>query len=117
MDILNPLFALFSIVLGVYGWLFPRYTLTVVDLQAGTTTMGYSEIRASAGALFVGMGLGSLFFGSYEAYAMLGACWAGAALGRATSLVLDGQTQKKWLFFGIEAAVAALALGLNISAI
>ena len=52
MDILNPLFALFSIVLGVYGWLFPRYTLTVVDLQAGTTTMGYSEIRASAGALF-----------------------------------------------------------------
>jgi hypothetical protein len=116
MDMLNPFLALLSIGLGIYGWLFPRYTMAVLDLQAGRSGMGPSEIRASAGALFVGMGIGALLIGTQSAYAMLGACWAGAALGRATSLALDGQTGKKWVFFFAEAAVGALALWINLGA-
>jgi hypothetical protein len=115
MDILNVILALLSIGLGVFGWLAPRYTLETLDLVPGPTSMGPSEIRASAGALFVGMGVGALILGGPAAYAMIGFCWAGAATGRATSLLLDGRTTKKWAFFGTEATVAVLALWINLA--
>ena len=115
MDWINPLLAVVSIVLGVIGWLAPHWTMEVVDLRPGTTPMGPSEIRAASGALFVGLGLGALLIGGPVAYGMVGCAWGGAAVGRATSLVLDGQTPKKWGFFATEALVAALALGLNLS--
>ena len=111
---LNPALALFSIALGLFGWFAPRYTMAVVDLQPGPTPMGPSEVRAASGALFVGLGLGALILGTPLAYAMVGFAWGGAAIGRLTSLLLDGQTRKKWGFFACEAAVAALALGLNL---
>ena len=114
MDILNVIFALASIGLGAFGWLAPRYTMGVLDMQAGNTTMAMSEVRASAGALFIGMGIGALILGSPEAYAMLGFCWCGAALGRATSLALDGAFRKKWVYFIVEAGVGVSALLLNI---
>ena len=114
MDILNIIFALASIALGCFGWLAPRYTMGVVDLHAGSSPMGPSEVRAASGALFVGMGVGALFIGSPAAYAMLGFCWLGAGIGRATSLLLDGQTRKKWAFFAIEAGVGVVALLINL---
>ncbi len=114
MDMINILFALLSIALGCFGWLAPRYTMGALDLSAGGTTMGMSEIRASAGALFVGMGAGALLLGTPEAYLMLGACWCGAAMGRLTSLILDGAFQKKWVYFGVEAVVGLAAVLLNL---
>ncbi|MEO1638237.1 MAG: DUF4345 family protein [Pseudomonadota bacterium] len=114
MDILNIIFALASIGLGCFGWLAPRYTMGALDLTAGETTMGMSEVRASVGALFVGMGIGALLIGTPTAYLMLGACWCGAALGRGTSLLLDGQSQKKWVYFIVEAAVGVPAVLLNL---
>ena len=114
MDIINFLFAGISIVLGCFGWLAPRYTMGALDLQVGISTMGTSEVRASVGALFVGMGIGAIILGAPAAYAMLGFCWCGAALGRATSLVLDGQSQKKWVYFVVEAAVGVPAVILNL---
>ena len=114
MDILNILFALASIGLGLFGWLAPRYTMKTLDMHGGETTMAMSEVRASAGALFVGMGLGALILGTPVAYAMIGFCWLGAATGRLTSLILDGNTRKKWVFFGVEIAVGLLAILLNL---
>ena len=49
MDILNILFALTSIALGCFGWLAPRYTMSALNLEGHTDTMGMSEIRASVG--------------------------------------------------------------------
>ena len=114
MDLINLLFALSSIALGIFGWLGPKYTMETLNLTGHTDTMGMSEIRASAGALFVGMGVGALILGSPAAYAMLGFCWLGAATGRLTSLVVDGQTRKKWGFFAIEALVGGVALWANL---
>lgn len=113
MDTLNTIFALTSIALGLFGWLAPTYTLGALNLTSHTDSMGQSEIRASAGCLFVGMGLGALIIGTPGAFAMLGFCWCGAAVGRLTSLLLDGATRKKWVFFAVEAGVGLPALALN----
>lgn len=114
MDILNIIFALLSIGLGLFGWLAPKYTMETLNISGHTDTMGMSEVRASAGCLFVGMGLGALILGSPVAYAMLGFCWLGAATGRLTSLLRDGKTQKKWIFFASEAVIGVLALAINL---
>jgi hypothetical protein len=114
MDIINIIFAVLSIGLGCFGWLAPRYTMGALDLTAGSTTMGMSEIRASVGALFVGMGVGAMALGSSDAYALLGFCWCGAAIGRLTSLVADGTSQKKWAYFLVEAGVGVPAVLLNL---
>ena len=114
MDILNLIFALASIGLGLFGWLAPRYTMGALDMKAGETTMAMSEVRASAGALFVGMGIGAILIGTPAAYAMLGFCWCGAAVGRLTSLSLDGAFRKKWVYFVVEAGVGVPAVLLNI---
>ncbi|WP_424971662.1 DUF4345 family protein [Dinoroseobacter sp. S76] len=115
IDILNILIALLSIGLGCFGWLAPKFTMEALDLQRGATTMGVSEIRASAGALFVGLGVGALILGSPTAYAMVGFAWGGAAMGRLTSLLRDeAPTRRTWGFFATEAVVAALALAINL---
>ncbi|WP_342075640.1 DUF4345 family protein [Yoonia sp. SS1-5] len=114
MDILNIIFALTSIALGCFGWLAPKYTMSALDLDPGRSHMGPSEIRASVGCLFVGMGIGALILGGPTAYAMLGFCWCGAALGRLTSLLLDGRSRKKWVYFWVEAGVGVPAIVLNL---
>ena len=114
-DLINILIALSSIGLGAVGWLAPRYTMDLLDMAPARSTMGLSEIRAASGALFIGLGLGALVLGTPLAFAMVGFAWAGAAIGRLTSILADGvQTSRKVTFFAVEAAVAALALGINL---
>lgn len=114
-DTLNILAALITIGLGAIGWLAPRYTAQVLDIETGKTTMGLSEIRASAGALFIGMGAGAILLGTPEAYAIVGMAYAGAATGRLTSILRDGAPfPKAHGFFAAEVALAAWLIGANI---
>lgn len=115
IEILNIAMALLSIGLGCFGWLAPRYTLQALDLQTNGSTMGLSELRASAGALFIGLGIGALYFSAPIAYAMVGFAWAGAAVGRVTSILKDeAPTGKTYVFAGVEIAVAVLLLAINL---
>jgi hypothetical protein len=114
MDILNIIFALLSIGIGAISWLNPRYAMQSLDLTDGGSTMGMSEVRASAGCLFVGMGLGALLLATPTVYIMLGFCWTGAAAGRLTSLIRDGQSRQKWVFFAVEAGVGIPAILFNL---
>ncbi|MEW9918811.1 DUF4345 family protein [Marimonas sp. MJW-29] len=114
IDYINWGLALLTIGFGVLGWLLPAYTMRKVDLEDGGSTMGTSEVRAASGALFVMAGVGALILATPAAYAMIGFIWGGGALGRATSLLVDGQTRTKWIFFFSEVAVAAIALGINL---
>jgi len=113
-DIINLFVVLLTIGFGALGWLAPGYTMETVDLQDGGSTMGQSEVRAASGALFVIAGAGAVLLWTPAAFAMLGFIWAGGALGRITSLIADGQTRLKWIFFGSEVAVAGIALGVNL---
>lgn len=109
---LSVLVALISIALGLIGWLAPRYTMAQLDMEA-TGPMAASEVRAASGALFVGLGVGGLVLGPIG-IAMIGCAWGGAAVGRLTSLILDGATRQKWIFFGVEASVCAIALWVSL---
>ena len=114
IDILNIVLALLSIGFGAMGWLAPRYTMDKLDMTDTGSTMGLSEVRAASGALFVMAGVGALILWTPAAFAMIGFIWAGGALGRVTSLALDGTTRLKWIFFASEVAVAAIALAINL---
>lgn len=120
MDILliiDVLLALATVGFGAAGWLAPNWTMDKVGLADTGSTMGLSEVRAASGALFVVAGLAAILIGTPTAYAMLGFIWLGGALGRVTSLLVDGTTTRKWGFFGTEIAVGAALVGLNLAAI
>lgn len=51
VDAINIILALATIALGAFGLLAPRYTADVLDLDFRGSTMGMSELRASAGGL------------------------------------------------------------------
>ena len=115
IDTLNILASLLTIVFGLFGFLAPRYTASALDLQPGATTMGLSEMRASVGGLFVVAGAAAIWLDKPVAFAMIGFAFAGAAFGRALSLIFDKPPFRKVLIFGgIEAALAAWFLIANL---
>ncbi|MGP6086276.1 DUF4345 family protein [Antarctobacter jejuensis] len=100
--------ALITIAFGAIGFVAPRYAAEALDLTPQGTTMGLSELRASAGGLFVALGLFCLITGRPEAYTMLGIAYAGASTGRLISMIMDKPPQPKALiWFAFEAGPAA----------
>ncbi len=114
IDIVNILLALATIGFGAAGWLAPAWTMEKVGLSDTGSTMGTSEVRAASGALFVVAGLAAILIGTPVAYGMLGFVWLGGALGRATSLALDGTSTRKWGFFATEIGTGAALVILNL---
>jgi hypothetical protein len=108
-----------TILLGLVGWLAPHYTMEKLGLQTTEgSNMGLSEIRASNGALFVGAGAGALVFSLPVAFAMVGCLYAGAALGRITSVMLyKSGSATSWTYFTVELVLAAFLLIANVGAI
>lgn len=115
IDALNVLAALLTIGFGGFGFVAPRFTAGALDLVPTGSTMGLSEMRASVGGLFVVMALACLVWGAPQAYAMMGFAYAGAALGRGVSLVLDKPPFAKALtYFLIEAVLAVWLIAANL---
>ena len=115
IDMLNIVAALLTIGFGGFGFLAPRYTAAALDLAPQGSPMGLSEMRASVGGLFVVAGAAALILATPMACAMLGFAYAGTALGRGVSLVLDAPPRGKVLVFGgIEAALAFWLIAANI---
>lgn len=113
---LNTVAALLTIGFGLFGFLAPSFTLGALDLAPTSSNMGLSEMRASVGGLFVVTAAAALWLGSPAAFTMLGFVYAGAALGRFVSLVLDNPPFVKALAFGgIEAALAGALILANMS--
>jgi hypothetical protein len=114
-ETLNIIACVATIGFGLFGFIAPRYTASVLDLAPTDTTMGLSEMRASVGGLFVVAGIAALWLAEPLAYAMLGFAYLGAALGRGLSLIFDAPPTRKVLIYGgIESALAAWLLASNL---
>ncbi len=115
IDLINIAMALATIAFGAFGLFAPRYTAEVLDLEFGASEMGKSELRASAGGLFVALGLGAMAIGAPLAYAMMGVAYLGAGIGRLAANLIDELPQPKgWIFFAFEAIFAAWLIGANL---
>ena len=66
---LNVIAALLTIGFGLFGFLAPAYTANALDLTPTKSTMGFSEMRASVGGLFVVTGAVVLWLNTPMAYA------------------------------------------------
>ncbi|MBF9031487.1 DUF4345 domain-containing protein [Rhodobacterales bacterium HKCCE3408] len=115
IDIVNLAIAVLTIGLGLLGWLAPRWTMQQLDMRAGPTNMAYTEVSAASGCLFVGLGLGAIFLNEPLGWLVMGFAYAGAAIGRVTSIVRDNAASRQsWTFFGCEAAIAAWLIMANL---
>lgn len=115
IETLNIMAALLTAGFGLFGFVAPRYTAAALDLAPTQSTMGLSEMRASVGGLFVVAGLAAIWLNEPLGYAMIGFAFAGAALGRLISLVMDKPPVRKVLVFGgIEAVLAIFFLAVNL---
>lgn len=115
IDTLNIIAIVLTIALGLVGFLAPDFTMNKLGLKPVGSNMGYTEIRAANGALFIGAGLGALFLSIPAAFAMVGFLYAGAAVGRITGILLNNAGSKKsWGYFCAEAVLAIYLLLANL---
>jgi len=115
VDIINMAVGLTTVMLGLTGWLAPRWTMQFLDMRAGPSNMAYTEVSAVSGCLFVGLGLGAMVLNEPLAWVVLGLAYSGAAVGRLTSILRDNAaTRQSWTFFGCEAVLAAWLVLANI---
>ncbi|MCT4684801.1 MAG: DUF4345 family protein [Roseicyclus sp.] len=118
IDYVNFAVAGLTILLGLMGWLAPRWTMEQLDMQAGPTNMAYTEVSAASGCLFVGLGLGAMILDQPLAWVVVGLAYAGAATGRVTSIFRDNAASRQsWTFFGCEAGLAAWLILANFGGV
>lgn len=96
--------------LGVMGLVAPGIAATFTSIRP-QGLVGRSEIRATYGGFFCGIGAMCLVLQSPDAYLIAGVAWVGAAVGRSFSLVVDRSWGAKNLGgIGFEAAIGGLLL-------
>ena len=106
MKYLPLLGCLITMALGALGAFAPQKAAMFVSVEPKGRT-GVSELRATYGGLFLGMGLTGLQ--NEAAFAVAAACWCGAAVLRAFSVFLDQSFSTKNLrAIGVEGAIGAL---------
>ena len=116
LDWTNVLLTVATIGFGAIGYLAPSYTMEKLALKPDGGKLGYSEIRAANGALFIGLGTAAIFIGSPVAFAMIGFAYAGAAFGRFTSIIADDSgTPTSWSFLAVEIVFAASLIWFNLT--
>ena len=78
-----------TLCLGMFGLLAPTHCARFVGLSARDRT-GFGEFRATYGGLFIALGALPLWSGEPMAFLAASLAWGGAAVGRLTSILVDG---------------------------
>ncbi|MGP4846233.1 DUF4345 family protein [Marinobacter sp. 1Y8] len=92
---LIPLFgAVCTLALGALGLVAPHKVANLVGIVP-EGKLGLSEIRATYGGIFVGLGAACLLFQQSEVYVTVGLAWLLAAVSRAVSIFLDQSHSSK----------------------
>jgi hypothetical protein len=109
-DLLNLGGAVGTLLMGLLGLLLPKSAARFVGLQP-LTPAGRSEFRATYGGLWSPLALMPLLTQDPIVFAVSGLCWAGAAVGRIVSILLDDALDAQNLkAVGFELVLAALLL-------
>lgn len=117
LEITATVILLLTIFLGGFGLIAPRWTMKLLNLAPEGGKQGFSEVRAVNGAMFVGLGLAGLLLPS-PAAAAVGCGYLAAAIGRLTSIALDGSgTGMIWRFALFEALFGIGLIASDWSAI
>lgn len=77
--------SLVTLALGLIGLVVPGRVAALVGIRA-EDALARSEIRATYGGVFIGLGAACLVMRTPEAFAVAGAAWLFAALARVASL-------------------------------
>jgi len=83
-----------TLLLGLLGLLAPRRAASMVGIGAADA-LGRSEVRATYGGVFLGLGAACLLLRSPEAYAVAGAAWMAAATARLVSISIEREASGK----------------------
>ncbi len=106
--------AVLHLLIGLAGLLIPARVAAEISLQP-LGKLGLSEIRATFGGIFLGLGVAMLLLNTADTYAVVAAGWFGAAIARAISIVVDREPHPK--NFGgliIEAGVGAMLFSAKL---
>jgi len=101
--------AVLSIVAGCLGLIWPKQVSRTIGLQI-PGRLGTSEVRATYGGLFMGIGLAVVVLASSDAALVLGAAWAGAFVARSLSFFIDRSRSKENIAGLVVEGVMALLL-------
>jgi len=112
MAILPYIGATIGVLLGLFGTFRPRSAAALVGIRLDSTAPhSISEVRATYGGLFLGVGLFALFSGSAGAFVALGCGALGAGLVRIGSMLFDrAANSKNWLGVAFELLLAAVLI-------
>jgi Domain of unknown function (DUF4345) len=91
---MNFIGAILITVLGIVGLLKPLMVAKLVGLTP-SEPHGISEIRATLGGFFIGLGGFAVYSQNTVIYGAIGMGWLGAAIARVFSLVIDQKINKE----------------------
>lgn len=80
--------AVFFVLLGIFGFVFPQLAAAFVGLKP-ISAEGISEMRATLGSFFLGLGIACLWLQSPIAFTTVGIASIIAAIARLLSIFID----------------------------
>lgn len=88
IQIINSIGAGICLLLGIMGFLMPNFTANFVGVLPDGKR-GISEIRATYGGVFAGLGGFALYLQDANVFTAIGIAWLCAAIVRIISIIVD----------------------------
>ena len=110
IDMLPLIGAAITIGLGLLGFMLPDVAASMVGIEA-KCGLARSEVRATYGGIFIGLGVSCLWFQSYEMFLAVGIAWCLAAVARFIAIFIEHEASPKNIgAMVLEAGIGALFL-------
>ena len=94
IDILPLIGAVITIGLGSMSFFLPNVTASMVGIEA-ISGLARSEVRATYGGLFIGLGASCLWFRSSEMFLVVGIAWCLAAAARVVAIFIEHEASPR----------------------
>lgn len=110
IDILPLIGAVVTIGLGLLGFMLPNVAASMVGIEA-KSGLARSEVRATYGGLFIGLGVSCLWFQLPEMFLVVGIAWCLAAVAKFIAVFIEHEASSRNIGgIALEGGVGALFL-------